>query len=180
MKNLLVLLFVMLFVSPLTAEADVSVAEPNDVAQPNYDNQTTITDSAVIERIVLYIPNRILDILDIFRARVRVGPGFAVGARATEGASVYAGSYNSFYLGLPGPRLSPIVKSPIGAEVSSDIESGALSADADGEFGPNYSSTEIGAGVQAGIIGVDVAFDPVEIVDFIGGIFMFDPRKDDF
>lgn len=46
-------------------------------------------------------------------------------------------------------------------------------------YGPNYSPTEIGASIQAIIVGVDVGVDPFEVVDFLVGIFFFDPRVDD-
>jgi hypothetical protein len=46
--------------------------------------------------------------------------------------------------------------------------------------GPGYSPTEIGLGLHAGVVGVDVGIDPMEIVDFLGGFFLWDPRHDDF
>jgi len=39
--------------------------------------------------IICYIPNRVFDILDIVRLRLRVGPGISVGVRATKPVSAF-------------------------------------------------------------------------------------------
>ncbi len=54
--------------------------------------------------ILWYVPNRVLDLLDIFRLRIRVGPGLAANFRITDYGAFYIGNYNSVYVGLPGPR----------------------------------------------------------------------------
>ena len=45
--------------------------------------------------------------------------------------------------------------------------------------GPDYSSSELGAGTQLGYIGIDVGLDPLELVDFLGGIVGLDPSEAD-
>ena len=55
-------------------------------------------DPSVGHKILFYLPNRVLDLLDVVRARVRIGPGIAVGARATEFVDVFLGSYTSLYV----------------------------------------------------------------------------------
>jgi hypothetical protein len=82
-----------LFLSPATAsEAD---GEDRD------------DGPSVFHRVVTYLPCRVLDLLDVVRLRARVGPGAAVGVRATEAADFFIGSYWSLYAGLPGPREGP-------------------------------------------------------------------------
>ena len=44
---------------------------------------------------------------------------------------------------------------------------------------PDYSSTEIGGGVQAVLVGVEVGIDPLEIVDLLAGLFFIDLTDDD-
>ena len=39
-------------------------------------------EAGVIRAIVFYIPDRVFDLMDIFRVRVRVGPGISAGVRA--------------------------------------------------------------------------------------------------
>ena len=129
---------------------------------------------------LLYLPNRVLDLFDMFRVRARVGPGVAVGARLTKYVQAYVGTYASVYAGIPGPRLEPAPHSPIGFETYNGIALSVFDATADGGFGPDYSPTEIGAGVQLAILGVDLGFDPVELADFLSGWFGADIREDDF
>ena len=133
----------------------------------------------IFHRIIMYIPNRILDVIDIVRCRVRVGPGIAVGIRATEYVDLFAGTYVSFYAGLPGPRCRKMPKLPIGVESKTGAEVSV--ADVTTGFGvdPDYSDTEFGLGFQFFLVGADVGIDPWEIVDFAAGIFFLDPRKDD-
>jgi hypothetical protein len=133
----------------------------------------------VLHKIVMYIPNRILDVFDIVRLRVRVGPGAAVDARATEVASAFVGSYASVYVGLPGPRNRPLPKLPFGFESRSGIQASVIDATATGGIGPDYGPAEIGVGVQALIVGVDVGIEPLEILDLLAGFFFIDLRNDD-
>lgn len=136
------------------------------------------SDSLLIESL-LYIPNRVLDLFDIFRLRIRVGPGVSVGGRATELISGYAGTYGTFYAGLPGPRLRKTPKLPIGFESHNGASLSIVDVTVDGGIGPDYSATEFGFGTQLGIIGFDFGIDPVEIADFAAGIATFDIRDDD-
>ncbi len=135
---------------------------------------------SIASQILLYIPNRIFDVFDIVRVRARVGPGVAAGVRVTKYLQAYLGAYGAIYGGLPGPRMRTTPRSPIGLETNTGITLSVLDATIDGGFGPNYSPSEIGAGVQIGILGVDIGIDPVEILDLFAGIFTLDIRDDDF
>ena len=174
MEKILVSLLIFLTLNTAFAQVD------RDETKPSEEQQEEDTDEhSTIHEILLYIPNRVLDLFDIFRARVRVGPGVAVDARATSVAAAYAGTYASVYAGLPGPRLRRIPRSPIGLESHNGVTVSVADATADGGIGPNYSDTEIGVGLQAGIIGFDLGFDPVEIADFFTGFLTIDLRDDD-
>jgi hypothetical protein len=63
----------------------------------------------------MYLPNRIFDVLDLVRLRVRVGPGLSAGARAGP-AKAFLGAHASVFVGLPGPRQEPRVPLPVGFE----------------------------------------------------------------
>ncbi len=134
----------------------------------------------VLHGVVTYVPNRVLDVLDIVRARVRVGPGLAVGARATEAADVYAGSYWTLYAGLPGPRGRRLPRLPVGIETRTGVEVSVADASTGLGFAPDYGVAEFGAGFQLLGVGMDVGIDPLEIFDLVAGFFFFDPRDDDF
>ncbi len=135
--------------------------------------------SSILSKVVLYVPNRIFDFLDIFRLRVRVGPGIGLGVRATEPLSFYAGSHATIYAGLPGPRQSPSIPLPIGAETVAggrlSLIDGVIAADTSAR----HSFSEIGVETQLLLVGVDVGVDPVEILDFFTGFFFIQIRDDD-
>lgn len=164
--------------APLTPQQ----APPAPQAQPAPAPQPAPAEQqghSLAHKVLLYIPNRVLDALDIVRLRVRVGPGVALGARATELLSGYLGSYVSIYAGLPGPRQKPTVKLPIGFESLSGVGVSVANATISGGIGPDYSFTEFGVGAQVLIVGFDVGIDPWEIVDFAAGLATVDLRGDD-
>lgn len=130
--------------------------------------------------LLLYIPNRVLDLFDMVRARLRVGPGLAAGVRATEPLSIYVGGYASVYAGLPGPRQRPWFPIPVGLETHTGVTASVADATLDAGIGPDYSPTEVGASLHLLIVGADVGVDPMEIVDFLAGFILMDPRGDDF
>ena len=52
--------------------------------------------------LLLYLPNRVLDILDVARLRARVGPGMAADVRVTKAGDLFLGTYASVDGGI-GP-----------------------------------------------------------------------------
>ena len=136
------------------------------------------SNSSILKPLFLYAPNRVLDLLDIARARIRVGPGFSAGIRATRIVQANIGSYATLYAGLPGPRNEDSFKLPVGLEL---YTGGAISmASVETEtLGPDYSPSEIGLGMQLAILGFDIGIDPVEIIDFITGFVFVDISNDD-
>lgn len=137
-------------------------------------------DRTVAHKLVFYVPNRVLDAFDIVRARARLGPGVAVSVRATEYADAYAGLYAAAYVGLPGPRNRRIPKLPFGIESKNGVEvSKADLSTGFWIFDPDYGETEFGLGAHVLLVGADVGVDPGEFVDFLGGIILLDPKRDD-
>ncbi len=132
-----------------------------------------------IHQIVFWIPNRVLDLFDVVRARVRLGPGIAVGARATELVDVYLGSYTSVYVGLPGPRGRRVPRLPVGVEGNHGIEVSVADGTTGFGFAPDYGPAEIGAGAQVALVGFDLGIEPLELVDFVVGFVGIDLREDD-
>jgi len=130
--------------------------------------------------LLLYLPNRIFDVFDIVRARVRIGPGFGVSLRATELADVHLAAYTSVWVGIHGPRNEPEIPWPAGLESLATAEVSVAEASADAGFGPDYGPVEIGLGFQAAIIGVDVGVEPFEILDLVTGFVFVDPVGDDY
>lgn len=131
--------------------------------------------------VLMYIPNRLFDVLDLVRVRVRVGPGFTVQARVTEAVDMVLGAHATVFAGIPGPRGRPRVNLPVGVETFAGAElSVAGDKSEEGWSKPYYGPLEVGAGFQAAIIGLDVGIDPLEILDFAGGILFLDLKDDDY
>ncbi len=151
-------------------------------AETDQQESTTphATRHGVGHTVLFYIPNRVFDVLDIVRARVRLGPGLAVGARVTKLTDVFLGGYNSVFFGLPGPRQAPKVPVPFGPEARSGVAVSVADATVtDYDANPRYADTEVGAGVHVAIIGAEVGVDPAEVFDLLFGIFLIDFREDD-
>jgi len=56
--------------------------------------------NSIASKALLYLPNRILDFLDIFRLNVAIGPGLGLNVRATKFAQIGAETYISARVGL--------------------------------------------------------------------------------
>jgi hypothetical protein len=131
-------------------------------------------------KLLCYIPNRIFDVFDIVRARVRIGPGLAVGARVTKYTDIFMGAYKSFYIGLPGPRQVPRVPWPGGIESRSGLAASVADETVTSyDANPRYSSTEAGLGLQAVLVGAEVGVDAAELFDLAFGLLFIDFREDD-
>ena len=134
----------------------------------------------VLHHILLYIPNRIFDVFELVRTRVRLGPGIAVGVRATEVASIYVGSYASIFVGLHGPRGEPSIPWPVGVETLTGAKVSLAEGTVGGDAAPTYGAVEFGAGFQLLLVGVDIGVDPLEILDLVTGFFFIDLVGDDY
>ncbi len=171
------------FVTPAAAQEAAEPEEPatelSAVGEPAAETETR-EPRGLGRRLLYYIPNRLVDVLDIVRARVRVGPGLAVGARATKPVSVFIGGYTSGYIGLPGPRGEPKFPPILGVENYSGLQISVAGQTADTEHGPNYGLFEVGAGAQLWLVGVDAGVALGEIFDLLAGLILFDPRGDDY
>ena len=135
---------------------------------------------SAIGAVVLWLPNRVFDLLDVVRLRLRIGPGLGAGARVTEVADITLGGWSSVFVGIPGPRGRPVINWPIGLETYAGAELSVLDASTeDDEHAPNYGPAEVGLGLHLLILGLEVGVEPWEAVDFIVGLAFFDPVGDD-
>lgn len=131
-------------------------------------------------KLLCYIPNRIFDVLDVARARVRIGPGLAVGARVTKYTDIFMGAYKTFYLGLPGPRQIPRIPWPGGIESRSGLAASVADETVTSyDANPRYSPTEAGLGIQAVLAGAEAGVDVAEVFDLALGLLFIDFREDD-
>jgi hypothetical protein len=146
---------------------------------PSPSRAVSSEPKSVSHHILWYIPNRVMDIIDIVRFRARVGPGLAMNIRLTERADVYLGRYHTAFIGLPGPRMQPDPLWMVGLEQERGIRVMGVDATDNLSDDPGYSPSECVVGAQLLIVGGELGFDPIEIGDFLGGFIMMDPRGDD-
>jgi len=132
--------------------------------------------------VVKWAPNRALDLLDVVRLRVRVGPGSALELRAGDRVEYFRGRYRSVFAGFPGTRDSPWPRLPVGLEGRSTQLAGEdPSAEADFWGGdPGYGRSEAVFGFQAGLLGLELGLNPLQLLDLGFGIIFLDPADDDW
>ena len=130
-------------------------------------------------KLLLYLPNRFLDLVDIMRFRLRAGPGLAADARITMYAANFIGQYNTIYAGLPGPRRAPVLPRPVGREVWKGLMVMDVDATDETPYPPHYSDSEMTLGAQVLLVGLDVGLDPIELGDFLTGWVLIDIAGDD-
>lgn len=158
-----------------------SASDDSVVAQPRAETFSATKPHGFGHRLLFWIPNRVFDVLDVVRLRVRVGPGISASVRATEVADVALGGHATLFAGLPGPRNSPQIAWPLGFETYAGIEVSVLDVGSeDDRTGPQYGPLEVGAGVQLLLVGLDAGVDPFDALDLVAGIVMLDPKGDDF
>lgn len=159
--NVFPLVLVLAFVLPLPGSAEAQSGGAHDVAHTA----------------LWYLPNRLLDVLDVVRANVKVGQGIAGGVRATRGMEAFIGTYESVYLGLPGPRGGPELRSPVGFEERT--RKPGQPDRSPKHRGPRYGRGEIGLDVFPFVAGAAVGVDVFELADLLGGFFLLDLAEDD-
>lgn len=132
-----------------------------------------VKQTPVWKKILLYIPNRLIDIWDIFKIDVGVGPSLGANIRVTKyaqaGLRIMAPA--SIRAGNLGRR------SPILLETSNEFGVSPLYVNSRDRI---ICGSEIGVGVDPLIAGIYVGVCPTEIVDFLGGLIFLDLSNDDF
>jgi len=128
------------------------------------------TGSSLLDIILYYVPNRVLDAIDIGRFNIGIGCGFGFNLRATELAEIGYGQYATTRFGHKG-RVMPVYDEKIDEAGIGFLGwvNGCLQRD----------PSEIGADLHLGVIGAQAAISVVEIVDFIAGFALIDLQCDD-
>ncbi len=165
----------------------------------NVANREPVERSVFVQAL-LYLPDRILDLGDVFSFDVHVGIGALANVHVTRamqsGAGVREvlgfGWHERRSLGFRNQGDANIFIPILGMEAAhvSQIGTSGIDSVADGTLGligpsdPLYQEYRdywaVGAQVTAGVIGVDFDFHPVQFADFLLGWTTFDFLNDDF
>ncbi len=155
---------------------------------------------SVFSRIFLYLPDRLCDILDIISVDAHVGPGAYADVHLTRAVQATGGfrSVAGFGLhehrsiGLQSKAEAGLTVVAVGAAatVGSTVGTSGIQTSRDSILGLHKTTDSyyqqyrdywsIGTSVTAGIAGVEVDLHPIQLIDFIAGIFTFDLLNDDF
>lgn len=157
--------------SPLQAQVN-----PHEVAMPPMMHPTTAPDDRFNESpwyisAAMWLPNRALDLIDIFRLDVGLGGGVGVVATATQALQIGARPLYpaSARLGLFG-REAPLL-----IETEGDL---GITPTFTAAHGRTRAPSEVGLGIDL-LAGVYAGVVVEEIFDFIAGLAFFDPSGDD-
>ncbi len=145
---------------------------PAPVAQPQLacPPAPAVKTYNAFDIVLYYVPNRVLDFVDIFRLNIGIGCGFGFNVRATELAQIGFGHYETTRFGMKG-RVMPVYEENIseGGVAFLGYVNGCLQRD----------PTEIGADLHIGVIGAQAAVSLAEAADFITGFIFIDLQQDD-
>ncbi len=123
---------------------------------------------------LLYLPNRVVDLFDIAKVGVDVGPGIGVDVQATSVLQARAMWNLSVGVGFQGLRHVPFQVGTVAALGVGPI--GGV-----GDVGSwSRSDTGIRVGLHVLIVGAHAEVDPYEILDFALGFLTIDIAGDDF
>ena len=154
-----------------------------------------------VDRISLYFPNRILDILDAFSLNIGLGLTAHASLRVTHELEIGGGisntgqmvkdynrqygfaSRNGYYSGI-GPFVSTNMERRPAVLLVKEYwwDKDGLVTPSDEHFLPKEGAVdfwEIGGSLGFGVLEADVSIHPVEILDAVLGIFFIDICDDD-
>lgn len=146
----------------------LSPNEPwNDISNIPEDGEDS--SSGFFRSVLMYIPNRFLDLIDIFKADVGVGPSLGAVVRVTKYGQAGMRTFMplSVRIGLLGRQAPAMIETSNEMGVSPAFKK---SKDCKVCWG------EVGAGVDLLVAGGYLGICPEELFDFIGGIFLLIER----
>jgi hypothetical protein len=157
-------------------------------------------DRSIFARVLLYLPDRVLDMADVFSFDVHFGLGAYANVHVTRALQAGGGFravggigwHDQRSLGLQSQSVAGVAALGLGTQAygASMVGTSGVFSTGDAMAGLHRPSMEIyqeyldywaiGASVTAGIVGVDFDFHPIELVDALLGFTTLDILNDDF
>lgn len=151
-------------------------------------------------RVLLYLPDRLLDLADVFSVDLHLGFGLYANVHATRALQAGAGGrgvtglgwHERRSLGIREQQESGFVLAAIGAETSSGTQSGTSGiyswsetvAGLQQPTDPLYQELRdywaLGAALTVVFLGLDLDVHPLQAADFVAGLVTVDFLRDDF
>lgn len=126
------------------------------------------------KKILLYLPNRILDLLDVVRLGVHVGPGIGLDLRVTRFVQLAADTSADVGVAWQGRDKLPVV-----SQIYHTMALGPVRVGAGTGLRYKHTLSETSVTANAGLAGFFVAYDSAELLDFLAGWTTYDLKKDD-
>ncbi len=149
------------------------IGDLDDVNRRTAGTMITGAEHDVLHKILFYIPNRVIDLWDIFRGDVGVGSSGGAVIRATR-----YGQFGYRYVEPLAFRLGPQGRR-FPFFIERDTEGGA-GAGFTQSTSRHVTPYEVGLGLDLLIVGAYAGLSFDEAWDFITGWFLFDTKGDDF
>jgi hypothetical protein len=124
--------------------------------------------------VLLYPVNRVIDLFDVARFGVNVGPGMGIDAQASDLARAAAIYDTSVGVGFQGLRRLPVC-----ARSRSEVALGPVRTPPTSALGWHGQFWDVGLEAYVFLIGAHAYVNPKEFLDFFGGWVGFDPMRDD-
>lgn len=134
--------------------------------------------------VAMYLPNRIVDALDIVHFGVGVGPGIGLELHPTRYARLGADAAASFGWGWFGRAGMPwqgavYTRSAAGLTESLHTETGHGRESNDPSWLWRFPMHDVGAYADLVLVQGYLAFAPDELIDFVTGLATYDWKRDD-
>ena len=155
---------------------ELGVSEGDTLDEINRKSSPSSIDEdeqSFLRQVLFYLPNRVMDLWDVFRLDVGIGSSGGVVGRFTRHGQIGYRYVNpvSFRFGTYGRHL------PFFIERYSE---GGVGSDFDQTPNRHVTPYEVGLGVDAFIVGAYAGLSFDEFVDFLAGWVLIDPKADDF
>lgn len=159
-----------------------------------------VTQRSTAAKILLYFPDRVLDLMDVVSVSAHVGPGAFIDVHATRAVQTAAGLRSVAGVGLhEGRSIGLQTKAEAGLTVlavgglatsGATVGTSGVQSGSDGIFGLHSPKDKLyqefrdywalGASATVGLVGFDFDVHPVQLVDFLAGWLTIDFLHDDF
>jgi len=136
-----------------------------------------VGEPPVVVQVAMWPVNRVLDLLEIVRFGLGVGPGIGADLRVTGAGQLAAMTGLAAGLGWQGRWRSPVLLDSRSFVAGGPVTLGATGVNP--AFAWPRTFWEIRAEVHAALVLGLVAVDLFEVYDFAAGVLFFDPAEDD-